>query len=115
MFLLSGGRTTGAIYLAGYAVECILKAMILAITSTKKLPAMIELFRGSKAHDYEWLKAKYFDNGGAPFPARFAGCFILVNNWSTDLRYKPGTAELREAEGFLDAVREILELAEGRL
>ncbi len=28
--LLEAGRTTGAVYLAGYAVECILKALLLA-------------------------------------------------------------------------------------
>ena len=28
--LLDGGRITGAVYLAGYTVECFLKALILA-------------------------------------------------------------------------------------
>jgi len=115
VFLLSGRRTTGAIYLAGYAVECILKAMVLAIVPARKQPAMIALFRGSKAHDYDWLKAKYFDCGGVPFPANISKCFAMVNNWSTDLRYKPGVAKPRHAREFLDAVRQILTLAEGRL
>jgi HEPN domain-containing protein len=114
-FLLDGGRTTGAIYLAGYAVECILKALILSSVPESQRTEILSSFRGARAHDYNWLREPYRDHGGATFPANVARCFALVNTWSTDLRYQPGTALMREAEEFLRAAQVIIEWADGRL
>ena len=69
-FLLEGGRSTGAVYLAGYGVECMLKALILScLSSTARRREMLAEFRGAAAHNYDWLKARYFLHGGASFPA----------------------------------------------
>jgi HEPN domain-containing protein len=114
-FLLEAGRTTGAIYLAGYSVECMLKALILCIVPPAKRSEMLRSFRGSKAHDYDWLKGRYFENGGPPLPSAVAKSFSLVDTWTTELRYKAGTTNPREAESFMQAAREILDWAEGRI
>ena len=115
-FLLEAGRNTAAVYLAGYSVECILKALILSLVAAEQdRKTMLASFRGAKAHDFEWLKRQYLDLGGPPFPADVARRFARVNTWTTDMRYQPGTARRREAEAFLRAAEAILEWADGRL
>lgn len=57
-FLL-GHRNTVAVYLAGYAVECILKALWLSRIPFRDRAKQVEVFRGEKAHNLEWLKAQY--------------------------------------------------------
>lgn len=108
-------RTTGAVYLAGYGIECILKALILSTLTPAKRAAMLRSFRGAIAHDYEWLRTQYFLNGGARFPRDVNQDFTLVNNWSTDLRYTPRTIKIDEAEGFLAAAANIIRWADERL
>jgi HEPN domain-containing protein len=114
-FLLEAERTTGAIYLAGYSVECMLKAMILCIVPPDKRGEVHASFRGARAHDYDWLKARYFENGGPPFPSAISKSFSLVDTWTTDLRYKSGTSKRGDAESFLRAAREIMDWADRRL
>lgn len=113
-FLAGGGRTTGAIYLAGYGVECILKALILTSIATHQRSTMIASFRGSKAHDYDWLLGRYRSSGGSRFPPPVAQCFALVNTWGTDLRYRPGMTDPRDTHAFLDAAHKIIDWAQGR-
>ena len=102
-------------YLAGYGVECVLKALILSVTSTGATPETLASFRGAKAHDYEWLRFRYRSLGGPDFPPEAAKNFVRVNAWSTSLRYKTGTTKRRDAEDFLKASRAILQWADGRL
>src|SRR3989442_300494 len=89
-FLLEAERTTGAIYLAGYSVECMRKALILSILSGRKRAVMLKSLRGSKAHDFDWLKGHYFENGGQQFPKAIAKAFAFVNTWAVEIRYKAG-------------------------
>ncbi|MBY0526713.1 MAG: HEPN domain-containing protein [Gemmataceae bacterium] len=115
-FLLEEGRTTGGVYLAGYAVECILKALILAsIGKVSGRRMALASFRGAKAHDFGWLRTEYLDKGGPSFPSEIAKWFSRVNSWNTDLRYQPGTIKAREAAAMFEAAQGILEWAEGRL
>ena len=43
---------TGAVYLAGYSVECILKALIFSVVPLVQIEAVLGSFRGVRAHDY---------------------------------------------------------------
>jgi HEPN domain-containing protein len=113
--LLDGDRTTSAVYLAGYSVECILKALLLSRLTPGRRRKMLESFRGAKAHDFEWLKKRYFDAGGSPPPPTIVKSFLLVAAWATDLRYRAGAIRLRDAEKFLQATEEILHWADERL
>src|SRR5262249_37936875 len=49
--LLEAGRTTGAVYLAGYTVECMLKALVLASAAPRLRAALRKEFHGQRAHN----------------------------------------------------------------
>jgi hypothetical protein len=115
LLLESAERTTGAIYLAGYGVECLLKALILSVTPANRRATIADNFRGARAHNYDWLKGRYFAQGGPPFPSHISKLFSLVETWDTEWRYNPGTAPPREAQKFLQATEEIILWADGRL
>ncbi len=69
--LRKADQTTGAVYLAGYGVECTLKSLILLPVA--KHQTTLRSFRGGRAHDYQWLRQQYLDNGGPRFPGPIAG------------------------------------------
>lgn len=107
--------TTGAVYLAGYGIECILKALVLMAVPAGARPDTLKSFRGTKAHEYEWLRSVYLTNGGPRFPREITQHFTLVNDWSTDLRYTPRSVRADDAEAFLLSAVAILKWADGRL
>jgi hypothetical protein len=114
--LLRAAHTTGAVYLAGYGIECILKALALSGVPPARRSQMLLSYRGSRAHDFEWLWTTYLSNRGATAPRSVARAFALVNSyWSTDLRYSPRKVKPGEAERFLDSAQEIIRWADGRL
>ncbi len=113
--LLRADHTTGAVYLAGYGIECILKALLLSALTAATRAVMLATFRGARAHDYEWLRTQYLQNGGSRFPREITEAFTLVNAWSTDMRYLPRTLKADEAEGFLSAAENIIRWADGRI
>jgi len=112
--LLRADRTTGAVYLAGYGIECILKALILSVVPSNKTRSILRSFQGRRAHDYEWLRGQYYKNRGAQFPRDINQHFILVSDWSTTLRYAPGNMRTDDAEDFVKAVDAIIAWAEER-
>lgn len=114
-FLLDVDRTTAAVYLAGYSVECILKALILATVPRAQESEILAVFRGAQAHHYDWLLRLYAERGGPGLPPELVPHFARVNTWSTDMRYSPGTITLRDAKAFLDSAVEILTWGDGRL
>lgn len=113
--LFNAEFSTGAVYLAGYGIECILKALVLMAFPPGSRPDALKLFRSSKAHEYEWLRSLYLTNGGARFPRDITQHFTLVNDWSTDLRYTPRSVRADEAEAFLVSALAIIRWADGRL
>jgi HEPN domain-containing protein len=115
LLLLEMGRTTAAVYLAGYSVECMLKALILSAIPQAQEEEVLSMFRGARAHDYEWLLRLYVEKGGSRMPPSVVPHFARVNSWSTDMRYLPGTLALREAHAFVDAATAILTWIDGRL
>ena len=108
-------RTTGAIYLAGYGVECLLKALVLSVVPAAQRQETVATFRGARAHNFDWLKARYLENGGSRFRSEISKAFALVNTWDTEWRYRSGTAPPRDAEAFLQAAEQIILWADGRL
>ena len=113
--LLKAGYTTGAVYLAGYGIECILKTLVLMAVPAGDRPGTLKLFRGNKAHEYEWLRSLYLTRGGLRFPREITQHFTLVNDWSTDLRYTPRTVRGHDAEAFLASSIAIIKWADGRI
>ena len=115
LLLLAMERTTAAVYLAGYSVECMLKALILSAIPPSQAEEMVGMFRSARTHDYEWLMRTYIDKGGARLPPAVVQHFARVNTWSTDMRYAPGTVAAREAHAFVEAAAAILTWAERRI
>jgi len=113
-FLIEGGYNTGAIYLAGYAVECALKALLLAAVPARSRKKVLASFRGNNGHSFEWIKLRYIKAGGANFPPEIVVAITFVNVWSTELRYEPSNKTLREARRFLDESSLILEWSKRR-
>ena len=114
-FLLDLGRTTAAVYLAGYSVECVLKSLVLASVPRRREAETMGLFRGARAHDYDWLWHLYAARKGAARPMEIVTHFARVNAWSTDMRYSPGTVALRDAVAFVKSAFEIIQWADERL
>lgn len=106
--------TTGAVYLAGYAIECILKSLILDSAPRSGRDDVLASFRGNVAHDFEWLRARYLDHGGARLPKAITRDFTLAASWSTELRYVPRGIGPVDADAFLNAAASILDWAKER-
>jgi hypothetical protein len=114
-FLLREQRTTGAVYLAGYTVECLLKALILASVAPGLRRELLGELRGIRAHNIEWLGALYRRHVGAAIPRDITRHLSRVASWSTDLRYATGSVKSREADEFMESVVAIATRADGRM
>jgi hypothetical protein len=94
------------------------KALILTQAGKSKKDEVLELFAGSKAHNYDWLRSLYAKYGG-PLPPKkdkeLANAFVIVGSWGTHVRYESGTMRADDAEEFLDAVQRIYTWADERL
>jgi HEPN domain-containing protein len=114
-FLLERGNyTTAATYLAGYAVECALKALILSNEPLSRQAATLREFRGARAHDFDSLKARLV-RCKVVIPGAIARELARVNGWSTDLRYEPRRLRRQDARAFLTATERILAWTRGSL
>jgi hypothetical protein len=112
--LYNAGMFLECVYLAGYSVECGMKAVILSQIPLHKRPKfMQEYFRGSIAHDYEYLKSLLREKQ-IHMPSGIVSHLRNVVTWSTDLRYEVGQIKSTEAIRFLSSVTEILNWAKGR-
>lgn len=92
-----------------------LKALVLPHLPPRKRRDTLKSFRGSRAHDFDWLKKQLMQIRSIAIPASIAARLSLVNTWNTELRYKAGTIPNDEAELFMSAVEHIIEWADGRL
>jgi hypothetical protein len=92
-----------------------LKALILTQVPKGEREEVLKLFRGGKAHDYDWLRDVYHSKEGAHFPPDVVQAFSTVSVWGTEMRYQPGTIPDDDAEEFLVAVETIWDWADGRL
>lgn len=108
-------RTTAAVYLAGYSVECMIKSLILSAVPLSQEHVILAMFRGRLAHDYEWLMRLYRQQSGRTIPQNINRHLARVREWSTDIRYSPATIGANQAKGFLASVTEIIRWADGRL
>jgi HEPN domain-containing protein len=112
--LLEISRPRAAIYLTGYAVECILKALLVVSTPSGERAEVLATFRGAVAHNIEWLRDRLIQRIGR-LPVGENRHISLVSSWSTDLRYEPGPGDRDDAEAFLASAESILKWADGRM
>lgn len=113
--LLQLNRTTGSVYLAGYSIETMLKALILASVPRSQEAQVLSQFRGNQAHDYEWLIQLYRETARSGIPRFLLPHFSRVTIWSTNIRYAPDTVDTETANTFLKSTAVIVEWANGRL
>lgn len=107
-------RPNASIYLTGYAIECMIKAMIIMQTPSSQRTNVIAGFRGQRAHNILWLREQ-LTRTGVVIPAALAREFRFVNTWSTDMRYEPGRGNRADAERFTHAAKSILAWLDGRM
>jgi len=113
--LFNAGYYIGSIYLAGYAVECMLKTLILDSLPEKEHQRAEAEFRGQRAHHYEWLRYRYAQTNPPALPPEIGESLTFVSTWDTTLRYEPGLGEPADSQRFLQEVRAILEWADKRI
>ncbi len=113
--LLQNQYPTGAVYLAGYAVECGLKAVLLSQVPRARHEDVLTEFRGRHGHDFDWLRRRYLARGGPGLPVEIRRDFEAVQNWSTNLRYSAANVAMSEAGSFLAATKRLLSFFSGRL
>jgi hypothetical protein len=114
-WLLEGERTTGAVYLAGYTVECFLKALILDGVAKILRNKLLDEFRGSQAHNIDWLGGLSRKHVGTTVPKEVTRHLTRIATWSTDLRYWSGSWKRREADEFMASVDAVGQWAKGRM
>lgn len=112
--LLGISRPRAAVYLTGYAVECILKALLLTSTPAGERADVLATFRGAVAHNIDWLRERLVHRIGR-LPVGENRHVSLVSSWSTDLRYEPGPGDVDDAKAFLASADSILTWADGRM
>jgi len=103
-----------AMYLAGYTVECTLKALVLEVTPVVDRIDMIKkISSGKKMHDPEILGGILKDLG-RPIPLELIKRFRR-SGWSTGLRYETGRGDTGETRGFLKTAKKAYDWVEGQL
>ncbi|HWG42557.1 MAG TPA: HEPN domain-containing protein [Gemmataceae bacterium] len=113
-FLLQNDYATASVYLAGYAVECILKVLILASEPEPHHLKTITSFRGVHGHDFGWLRGQLHQRR-ITIPVTIIEALTDVRGWTTDLRYDPTVHRRRDAEVFLAAAEQIIQWVHERL
>lgn len=102
-----------AVYLAGYAVECALKSLILKSTPEAKWPAVSqEISSGVKAHDPVFLvDILHRTRCVVPKTVR-ANLEAIGKEWSTDLRYVGARLSYKESAAFIVRAEQVYQWVE---
>lgn len=104
--LLDHGLSSGAYYLAGYALECAIKACLSKQILQHNIPDK-KFINDLYTHDLQKL-IKFDDELSASFrekqleDSNFITNWSIVKDWSEQSRYK--TYNRREAEELIDAI-----------
>lgn len=100
------------IYLAGYAVECALKALILERTPRPKWADVCrEIATGERGHDIGFLARVLRVKSPIPDAVR-EDLNLIGNEWITDLRYAARLIPTAEAQSLLEAVSRFVDWVE---
>ena len=108
------GLGHAAIYLSGYAVECILKAVILVRTPLRRRPSKLEELKKEFGHNLAHLRRELQARGAVP-SRQIARDLVYVSTWSEQMRYDPSERSVADAEQFVRAARAIVEWGNGSI
>ena len=111
--LFRAQRWRGAMYMAGYAVECRLKVKLMQQWQCRHLSDLEDklLARGIKESPFSHNLALMLKLAGGWDRLRqnqpMWAHFIDVNRWAPAWRYDPDLSSAKEAEEFLSAIKDV--------
>jgi len=109
--LFENRKTNGCSYLAGFAVECILKSLILANSTPNERPKLrlrlIHVF-GHKLEDLQ----KAAGRRGLHMESRVREEFCRINTWDNNDRYDPKLRSMADANVLLHAAEVVIRWAQ---
>lgn len=111
--LVENGRTNGSIFLAGFAVECLLKALILVNSTPRERPRLLERLKAEFGHNLDALRREAARRGVHLGPAERAA-FVPLNSWNNNIRYEARVQSLQAGRAVLAAAEVLFQWAEGR-
>jgi hypothetical protein len=115
--LFRSQRWQGAMYLAGYAVECLLKSKLMRMFGCKTLPELESELDRRKMLPRNWsvfthqlfaLLRLTQAHGRLRQSEKHWMMFTVINHWKPAWRYSPRVGRAADAEGFLNAVEGLL-------
>jgi hypothetical protein len=116
--ILKAGLPAAAEYLAGYAVECMLKALIIVTTPANERPsagdATMRWLKREFGHDLDHLHTVVRQRSGN-VSRDVASALVYVATWDPEQRYEPGNGDPARASRFLAEAEVVLKWADGRL
>ena len=104
--LAAAGRYGGSVYLAGYVIECGLKAVHLSHVPAEQRTEVVAGYRSAKAHEDQHL-LHLCDLRGAVVPDAVLR-LVRGSTWTTDLRYDAKDVAARDADAAVDAAAEVV-------
>lgn len=112
--LLGNGYNLDAMYLAGYTIECALKALILETTpETDRKKMLKEISSGKQMHSAEALLGRLRDRNRR-IPLKLVKR-LRPSDWSTNLRYETGRIDTGETRAFLKTAKAVYDWVEGEM
>ena len=100
-----------AVYLAGYAVECLLKSLLIERTPEVERAELVGLMKTQYGHNFTRLRAALAYRG-VHVPANVVGEMTFVSRWSPELRYDPGPGSATVGNRFVAASARIVHWAD---
>jgi hypothetical protein len=106
-------RPAASIYIGGYGVECIFKALVLELTPRRKRKMVIERMKSEFGHNL--LRLRKALEQRINVPKIVVDDTLLVSTWSPELRYEPGPGDPEDAQAFIAAARRLVAWANKRM
>jgi HEPN domain-containing protein len=100
-----------SIYLAGYSIECILKALILERTPRSRRDEIQLSLKEDFGHSLSRLRRGLIEQRVA-IPRKVMDELVYAYTWSPRLRYEPGPGDAATAQRFLTAAKSIVDWAD---
>ncbi|HEY5314826.1 MAG TPA: hypothetical protein VIK18_19990 [Pirellulales bacterium] len=113
-FLLERSYPLDAFYLAGYSVECMLKALVMHRTLAAGHAATFQRLKSGASMHYPERLNQELKGLGYPMPLDLVKRFRRFS-WSTELRYAPGRWPPSEVLGYLRAAKQAIDWVNGEI
>jgi len=114
-FLIEGSYNKDGMYLAGYGIECALKALILHLTPVADRAVMLKrITAGASMHSDATLGQILKSELGTPLPLELVRRFRRFD-WSPAMRYETGREAFSEARGLWKTAKATCEWVQEQL